>query len=131
MDKPGRPKFERGMGIFVRLSSALAAFLGFLVVIPLTLWFSWSRRSGVAEPAVLTLFCISFVWLNVSILRWQRTLRRLGWSAPRRISFGLGPRPDDAEELEVWSRGAHFLYSFLAVVLSMLAFVAVKWVSGG
>jgi hypothetical protein len=129
MEKPKRPRFQRGIGMFVRLSSGLAAFLGLLVVIPLTIWFSWSRRAGVAEPVVLTLFCISFVWLSVSILRWQRTMRRLGWSAPRSISFGLGPRPDDLEELEVWSRGAHFLYSFLAVVLSILAFVAIKWVS--
>jgi hypothetical protein len=32
----------------VRISAGLAAFLGFVVVIPLTLWSAWTRHSTLA-----------------------------------------------------------------------------------
>jgi hypothetical protein len=130
LDKQVDRKFSGGIRTFVRAGTALGIFVGFVVVIPLTLWFAWTHRSSTVEPAVLTLFCVAFAWLNVSILRWQRTFRKLSWSSSGRVSFGLGPRPDDPDELEIWQRGTHFRYSFAAVLLCMVAFGIVKWLSG-
>jgi hypothetical protein len=131
MDKQNNSKFSGAVGIFVRTGTALEFLLAFLIVVPLTLWFAWKRHSTIAELVVSTLFCLSFVWLNVSILRWQRGLRRMGWSSPGRVSFGLGPRPEDPDELDIWNRGAHFRNSFVAVLLCMLAFGITKWLNGG
>ena len=114
----------------MKASMALEIFVAFLVVIPLTLWFAWAHHSTMAEPVVLTLFCLSFAWTNVSILRWQRSIRKLGWSSPSKVSFGLGPRPEDPDELDIWQRGAHFRYSFIAMLLCMLAFGITKWLNG-
>ena len=62
----------------VRISAGLATFLGFLVVIPLTLWFAWTHHSTLAEAIIKTLFCISFGWMMVAILGWFRSFRALG-----------------------------------------------------
>ena len=123
-------KFSLGVQAFVRAGTAFEFLVAFLVVIPLTLWLAWARHSTLAEPVVLTLFCLSFAWLNVSIVRWQRSLRKLGWTSPGKVSFGLGPRPEDSNELDIWERGKHFRYSFVAVLLSMLAFAIIKWLNG-
>lgn len=96
-------KFSGAAAIFVRAGTALEFLMAFLIVVPLTLWFAWARHSTVAEPMVLTLFCLSFVWLNISILRWQRCLRRLGSSSPGKLAFGLGPRPEGPDELSFGS----------------------------
>jgi hypothetical protein len=104
--------------------------MAFLVVIPLTLWFAWVRHSTIAEPVVLTLFCLSFAWGNVVVLKWQRSFRKLGWSSPNKLAFGLGPRPEDPYELHLWQWGTHFRYSFTAILLCMLAFAIIKWLEG-
>jgi hypothetical protein len=129
MVRQGDHRFSGAIGTFVKVGMALEIFVAFLVVIPLTLWFAWARHSTMAEPVVLTLFCLSFAWLNVSILRLQRSLRKLN-SSPGKVSFGLGPRPEDPDELDIWQRGTHFRYSFIAVLLSMLAFAITKWLNG-
>ncbi len=131
MNRQADRRFSGAIGTFVRAGTALEILVAFLVVIPLTLWFAWVRHSTVAEPVILTLFCLSFAWLNVSILRWQRSLRKLGWSSPGKVSFGLGPRPEDPDALDIWQRGTHFRYSFIAVLLCMLAFGITKWLNGG
>ena len=115
---------------FVKSATALEFLMAFLVVIPLTLWFAWARHSEIAEAVILTFFCISFAWLNISILRWRRGLRKLGWTSPGRVSFGLGPRPEDPDELAAWQRGAHSRNSILAVLLCMVAFGIIKWLQG-
>src|ERR1700680_3003443 len=101
MDKPTDRSFFGAIGTFVRGVTALECLVAFLVVIPLTLYFAWARHSTLAAPIVLTLFCVSFAWLNVSILRWQRSLRKLGWKSAGKLSFGLGPRPEDPDELHI------------------------------
>jgi len=131
MSKQAYQKFSGSLGIFVRAGTALEILVAFLVVIPLTLWFAWAPHSTMAEPVILTLFCLSFAWGNVSVLRWQRSIRRLGWSSPGKLAFGLGPRPEDPDELDIWQRGTHFRYSFIAVLLCMLAFGITKWLNGG
>ena len=131
MNKEADQKISDIAKSFARAGTALELFAAFLVIIPLTLWLAWTYRSSLFESFALTLFCIAFAWLNLSILRWQGTLRKLGWSSPDRVSFGLGPRPDDPDELEIWLKGKHLRYSFTAVVLCMAAFGIVKWINGG
>jgi hypothetical protein len=128
MDSHATRKFSDVMGALVRGSSGLAALMAFLVVVPFTLWFAWARHSTLAEPIVLTLFCLSFAWLNMSILKWQRTFRSLGQSSSARLL--LGPRPEDQDELLVWQWGRQFRYAFLAVVVCMIAFGFIKWLNG-
>jgi hypothetical protein len=130
MDKQIDRKFSSAIGIFVRAGTALEFLMAFLVVIPLTLWFAWVRHSTIAEPVVLTLFCLSFAWGNVAVLKWQRSFRKLGWSSPNKLAFGLGPRPEDPYELHLWQWGTHFRYSFTAILLCMLAFAIIKWLEG-
>jgi len=127
MAKQADGKFSRTIVKFVRAGTAVEFLIAFVVVIPFTLWFAWARHSTIAEPVVLTLFCLSFAWGNVSMLKWQRSLRKLGWSSPGRVSFGLGPRPEDPDELCVWQWGRHLLCSVPAVLLCMLAFGIIKW----
>lgn len=130
MERKFDQKFAGVMYWFVRTGTAVELFLAFLIVVPLTLWFAWVRRSGMAEPTILSLFCGSFVWLNIAILRWHRNLRQLGWRSPSKLSFGLGSRPEDLDELEIWNKGRHLRYSFLTVLICMAAFAIVKWLSG-
>lgn len=130
VDKRSDGKLSEIAKIFVRAGTALEIFLGFVIVVPLTLFFAWRSHSTLIEPLVLTIFCVAFVWLNISILRWQRSLRKLGWTSRGRGAFGLGPRPDDPDELDIWQKGAHFRYSFVAVLVSMMAFGIVKWITG-
>lgn len=130
MERKVEQGFPGVISWFARIGTAAEMFLAFLIVVPLTLWLAWAHRTGVAEPVILTLFCASFAWLNVSILRWQRNLRNLGWKSPSKLSFGFGLRPEDSGELEIWSRGKHLRYSFTAVLICMAAFATVKWLSG-
>jgi len=131
MEKEGAWNLVGAIRKVARAGIIVEFLLAFLVVIPLTVWLAWARRSLLAEQLSLTVFCLSFAWLNVSIVRWQRSLRKLGWHSSSRLAFGLSPRPDDADELEMWRRGKHFCYSFLAVLLSIVGFGIVKWVNGG
>jgi hypothetical protein len=130
MDNQIARKFSSAIAIFVRAAAALEFLLAFLVVIPLTLWLAWARHSTIAEHVVLVLFCLSFAWGNVSVLKWQRSFRKLGWSSTNKLAFGLGPRPEDSDELHLWQWGKHFCYSFAAILLSMLAFAIIKWLQG-
>jgi hypothetical protein len=111
-----------------RISSALGTFLGFVVVIPLTLWFAWTHHSTLAEAIIKTLFCISFGWMMVSTLGWFRSFQALGKGASSSALL-LGPRPGDAEELRVWKWGRRFRYAVLAVILSMVAFGIILWLN--
>jgi hypothetical protein len=128
MNKQPDRKFQHATGSFVRASTGLSVLLAFLLVIPFTLWFTWARHSTMSEPVVLTFFCLSFAWLNFSILKWQRNFRKLGQSSSSRLL--LGPRPDDPDEQLAWRWGRQFLYSFLAVLVCMLAFAITKWLEG-
>ena len=119
-------ELSSAIGIFVRAGAALEFLLAFLVVIPLALWLAWARHSTIAEPVVLTLFCLSFAWGNVAVLKWHRSFRKLGWSSTNKLAFGLGPRPEDPDELHLWQWGRHFCYSFAAILLCMRAFAIIK-----
>jgi len=130
MQKHVDGKVLNAIGILVRAGTALEIMIAFLIVLPLTLWFAWARHSTAAEPVVLTLFCLSFAWGNISLLRWRRNMRKLGWSSPRTLSFGMSPRPEDPSELDTWQRGRHLCLSFVAVLICMFAFGVIKWLNG-
>jgi len=130
MDKHIDRRLSRAVEIIVGAGAALEFLLAFLVVIPLTLWLAWARHSTIAEPAVLILFCLSFAWVNVAVLKWQRSFRKLGWSSTSKLAFGLGPRPEDPDEFHLWQWGRHICYSFAAILLCMVAFAIIKWLQG-
>src|SRR6266481_8076005 len=108
----------------IRISAGLAAFLGFVVVIPLTLWFAWTHHSTLAEAIIKMLFCISFGWSMVSTLGWFRSFRALG-NGPSSATHLLGPRPEDTDELRAWKWGRQLRYALLALLLSMIAFAVI------
>lgn len=112
-------QFQTVIGKVVGASSALTVLLGALIVTPLTLWFAWVHRSTVAYSVLQSLFCLSFAWGLVSLLKAQRGLRRL--SASERIRVLSGPRPDDPDELYVWKWAWQFMFAVIAVALSMIA----------
>jgi hypothetical protein len=122
-------RFTRAIDGLVRISAGLAAFLGFLVVIPLTLWFAWTHHSSLAKAMINTLFCLSFGWIMVSTLGWFRSFRALG-NGFSSAALLLGPRPEDGEELRAWKWGRQFRYSLFAVLLSMIAFGVILWLNG-
>jgi hypothetical protein len=124
------PEFRKSLGAVIRFGSATAAFLALAVVVPLTLWYGWKRHDELAEPIVGSVFCAAFAWCSISLLRWQRYMRKLGWSEPDKMAFGLGPRPTDSDDLAIWKRGTSLRYSFAALVLSMLAFGVMKYLEG-
>jgi hypothetical protein len=117
------------IGTFVRALTALEVLAALLVIIPLTVWLAWRQHSTLAVSVVLALFCISFGWLSVSILRWQRAVREMGWSSPGKVALGLGRRPEDPDELHVWELGIHCRYSSAAVVLCMAALPLAAWLT--
>lgn len=121
-------KVQRAIGLLVKTSSGLAIMIAFLVVIPLTLWFAWARKSTTIQSVIETLFCLSFAWGNVATWQWFRNFRKLGQSSSTRLL--LGPRPEDPDELRAWKWGRHCRYAFLAMILSMGAFAMVLWLRG-
>lgn len=118
----------RALRVLVNASSALAALLAFLVIIPLTLWFAWVHHSTIAESFVKILFCFSFGWMMVATLQWLRNFQRLHQNSSTRLL--LGPRPDDPDELVAWRWGRQFRYAALAVVISMIALGIILHLNG-
>lgn len=130
MDKQSVGKFQYSLGIIVKGTTALTILLGFGVVIPLTLWFAWIQRSTIADFIAVSLFCLSFAWLLMSLFQLNRTLRKLGLGPEGRTRLFSGPRPDDPDELRAWRCGWQFLYAVLAVLLCMLAVPVAAWLTG-
>ena len=93
--------FANTITTVVRAGTALEILIAFVIVIPFTLWLAWSHHVRTAESAVLTLFCLSFAWLNVSIMGCHRSRRKLGSGLPGRVAFGFGVRPEDPDEMRL------------------------------
>jgi hypothetical protein len=130
MEKQFAGKFQYGLGFVVKATTGLTILSGFLVVIPLTLWFAWARQSAIANSIAVSLFCLSFAWVLVSLLQLNRGLRRLGLGPEGRTRLFSGPRPDDPDELRAWRWGWQFMYAVLAVLLCMVAIPVTSWLSG-
>ena len=131
LEKQSGGKFQLSLGIIGRGMTGLTALLGFLIVIPLTLWFAWGGNSAIAYSIAQSLFCVSFAWLLISLLQLQRNLRKLGLGAEGRTRlFSMRLPPDDPDELRAWRWGWQFMYAVLAVVLCIVAIPLISWLSG-
>jgi len=131
MDKQSTGRFQYGLGIIVKATTGLTILIGFLVVIPLTLWFAWIHHSAMANSIAVSLFCLSFAWLLISLFQLNRTLRKLGLGPEGRTRlFSMKSRPDDPDELRAWRSGWQFMYAILAVLLSMFAIPVTSWLAG-
>jgi hypothetical protein len=131
MDKQSYPKFHYVFGIFSRAVTGLTILMGFLVVIPLTLWFAWIHPSSIANSIAVSLFCLSFAWGLISLFQLQRSLRKLGLSPEGTTQlFSMKSPPEDPDELRAWRWGWQFMYAVLAVMLCMIAIPVVSWLAG-
>jgi hypothetical protein len=131
IDKQSAGKFHYILEIFGRAATGLTILLGFLVVIPLTLWFAWVGRSGIAYSIAQSVFCLSFAWGLISLFQLRRSLRKLGLGPEGRTRlFSMKSRPDDPDELRAWRCGWQFMYAVLAVLLSMAAIPVASWLTG-
>jgi hypothetical protein len=131
MDKQSHPKFHYVFGIFSSAVRGLTILLGFLVVIPLTLWFTCTRHSPIAYSIASSLFCFSFAWGLISMLQLNRSLRKLGLGPEGRTRlFSMKSPPEDPDELRAWRWGWQFMYAVLAGLLSMIVIPVVSWLAG-
>jgi hypothetical protein len=131
MDKQSYPKFHYVLGIFGRAVIGLNILVGFLVVIPLTLWFAWAGHSPIAYSIAQSVFCLSFAWGLISLLQLNRSLGKLGLGPEGRTRlFSMKSRPDDPDELRAWRCEWQFMYAVLAVLLCMIAIPVVSWLAG-
>ena len=123
-------KLQSGLGIIGRTATWVTALLGFLVVVPLTMWFAWAGNSTVAYSTAESVFCLSFTWLLISLLQLHRNLQKLGLGPRGRTRLFSGQRPEDPDELRAWQWGWRFLYAVLGVLLCMAAIPVTAWLSG-
>lgn len=125
-------KFRGATETFIRIASGLAFLMAFLIIIPLTLHLAWGNTSALAYTIVMTLFCLSFGWGNLSMLLMHRGTRKLGLrpSSSSLMSIISSPRPDDPDELYVWRWTRQFLFAFIAIFLCMVALPITSWLSG-
>jgi hypothetical protein len=130
MERQPNGQFQRVTEALFRGWTVLVALTAFVIVIPVTLWFTWRRPSTFALQIADTLFCIAFAWGMVSTLRMLRGLRKLGLNPSNRMRVLSGPRPDDPDELYVWNWAWQFLYAVIAVMLCMIAIPIASWLSG-
>jgi hypothetical protein len=118
------------IGIFVRAVTGLTILMGFLVVIPLTLWFAWARHSPIAYSIAQSVFCLSFAWGLISLFQLQRSLRKLGLSPEGSTQlFSMKSPPEDPDEFCAWRWGWQFMYAILAVLLCMIAMPVAYWLA--
>jgi hypothetical protein len=120
---------QSGLGSVGRGMTRLTVALGFLLVIPLTLWFAWIGHSSIAYSIAQSLFCICFGWLLISLVQLQRNLRKLGLGPEGRTQLFSKQRPDDPDELSAWKWGWQFMYAILAVLLCLIAIPLISWLT--
>lgn len=130
MDKRLEKVFEGVWASLFKATTGLTILLAFLVVIPFTLRFAWAHHTTLVNPILVTLFCLSFAWVFVSMVLCYRRLRKLGLDGEGRMHLFSGPRPSDPDELRAWLLGWHFICAVLAVLLCMIAIPAASWLAG-
>jgi len=133
MTSGSQREFERPANRFFEIWSYGFALVAFVLIIPLSLWFAWSRHVSVVEVAysvVETLFCFSSALVLVSLLRFQRSLRRLGLSGVEAKMLLSGSRPSDPDELLVWKWAWRFMYGIITGLACMMALPAISWLTG-
>jgi hypothetical protein len=128
-----RPEFERVVGGFARIWTYCVALIGFLIVIPLSLWFAWNHHLSEVEAlysVIETVFCLSWGFVLVSTLQVHRAIRRLGISGEEAKTLFSGTRPADPDELTAWKWGWRFMYAIIATLFCMMALPATAWLTG-
>jgi hypothetical protein len=130
MNKRLDERFQGAVAGLVKATWTLSILLGLLVVIPLFLWFAWARPTTLVDSVLVTLFCLSFGWVFVSMALCFRSLRKLGLDGQGRLRLFSGPRPSDPDELRAWQLGWHFMSAVLAVILCIIAMPIGWWLSG-
>ena len=127
-------RVERALGGgFARIWLYLVALTGFLVVIPLSLWFAWNHHLTGVEAlysVIETVGCLSWGFVLVSTQQVHRALRRLGVSGEGAKTLFSGTRPTDPDELVAWKWGWRFMYAIIAAFVCMLALPATAWLTG-
>jgi hypothetical protein len=101
--------------------SWVVALFGFLVIIPLSLWFIWRDSSAFIYKMAETAVCLSWGWTMVSLLQMFRIFREVGLTPEGRLQLLSGPRPNDPDELRVWRSAWRFMFACIATILSMVA----------
>lgn len=128
-----RREFERVVGGFAGIWTYLVALTGFLVVIPLSLWFAWAHRltpTNALYSVIETAFCVSWGFVLVSTLQVHRAIRKLGLSGNEAKSLFSGTRPADPDELAAWRWGWRFVCGIIATLVCMMALPTTAWLTG-
>ena len=129
MNKRLSERFEAIIAILGKATWAVSILLA-VAVISLFLWSAWGRKAELLNSILVTLFCLSFGWVFVSMARLSRTLSKLGLEGQAGLRLFSGPRPDDSDELRAWQLGWHFMFAALAVILCMIAIPLAWWLTG-
>jgi hypothetical protein len=130
LDRELNAQLQRVTEALIRGWSVVFALAAFVIVIPLSLWFTWRRDSTFANQIAVMLFCVAFAWGVLSTVHMLRGLRKLGLSPANRMRVLSGPRPDDPDELYAWKWAWQFLYAIIAVMLCMIAIPIASWLTG-
>ncbi|HTW24184.1 MAG TPA: hypothetical protein VMD78_11320 [Candidatus Baltobacteraceae bacterium] len=126
-------EFERAANRLAEIWSYVVAVVAFVLIIPLSLWFAWSRHPNGVEvmySVAETISCVSWGFTFVSMLQLNRSLRRLGLSGTDAKSLFSGSRPANSDELTAWKWGWRFMYGIIAVLVCMMALPAISWFTG-
>ncbi len=118
-----------GIGTVVAKGGLIGTLLLAFVVVPLTLWFAWSRHFEMLQAISETALCASMIWFLVSTLMWSRAFGKLiGTSSAKLL---LGPCPEELSERTAWRWGRQCRYGFFAMVFSISMFALALWLQGG
>lgn len=118
-----------GIGGAVGRGGLIGTSILALIIIPLILWYAWSRHINVPLAVSETVFCASMVWFLISTLMWSRSFGKLTGTSSARLL--LGPFPGELSEQSAWRWGRHCRYAFFAMILSMGIFALALWLQGG
>lgn len=108
----------------------LVASLGFLVILPLTVWSFWRNPEPFIFKVAEVMFFLAWGWLLVSLLQMARISRELGLTGEGRLKVLSGPRPRDPDELRLWKSVWRFVIAFIATILAMIVFAVVGSLTG-
>ena len=124
MERHQNETFEGGVVALFNTSALGFYLLMTLIVLALTLWSAWTHISTLTHSVVVTLGCISFTWLNVSMLQMRRELQKLSLASSSEVkSVFSKSNSDDRVRARARWWGWQFFYSILAVLFSVIGAV--------
>jgi len=122
-------KMIKGIGGVIGRVGLIGTLIFALIIIPLILWYAWSRHFNVLLSVSQTILCASMIWFLISTLMWSRTFGKLTGTSSARLL--LGPFPEDVSEESAWRWGRQCRYAFFAMIFSMGMFALALWLQGG